>query len=182
MSPCFAISSFYREMYESLSSHCPFSYWNFFVLSTTIWPSMGSTKTLYRSRGRGVGPSKLIPLKRKPEPWHGHLILSSLNSTLGVQPRWVHVVSSAASCFLPFQSLFSLTIQHFFSTLNRSSGLSNSKSSILPALKTWGGSKRTLGSMKRSMATEPTPLASPNALQAAPAQDIMNERRLTLGG
>src|SRR5258706_7823159 len=123
-----------------------------------------------------------MPLKRKPEPWQGHLILSSLKSTLGVQPRCVQVVSSAASCFLPFQSLFSLTIQHFFSTLKRSSGLSNSKSSILPALKTWGGSKRTLGSMKRSIATEPTPPASPNVPHAAPAQDIMNDRRVILGG
>src|SRR6185436_12298915 len=127
MSPFFAIlPCFYSSMYDSLASHCPFSYWNFFVLSITIWPSIGSTDTADRSRGRGVGPSKLMPLKRKPEPWHGHLIFCSLKRTFGVQPRWVHVVSSATSFFLPSKSLDSFTIQVFLSCLKRSSGLSNS--------------------------------------------------------
>src|SRR6185503_15267565 len=127
MSPFFAILPLpYSSMYDSLASHCPFSYWNFLVLSTTIWPSIASTETAYRSRGRGVGPSKLIPLNRKPEPWHGHLIFSSLKRTFGVQPRCVQVVSSATSFFLPSKSLVSFTIQVFLSCLNRSSGLSNS--------------------------------------------------------
>ncbi len=49
-------------MNELGSSHCPISYWNFWALSTTIWPSSGLMKMRARSSGRGVGPSKLMPL------------------------------------------------------------------------------------------------------------------------
>jgi hypothetical protein len=43
------------------SFHCPFSCWNFMLLSIKIWPSSAS-EIANRSNGRGVGPSKLIPL------------------------------------------------------------------------------------------------------------------------
>src|SRR5262249_19235054 len=49
-------------MKELGSSHCPSSHWNFCPLSTTMWPSSGLTEIFARSSGRGVGPSKLMPL------------------------------------------------------------------------------------------------------------------------
>ena len=45
---------------DSGLSHCPFSYWNFVFLSTRIWPSSARTIRAL-SKGRGAGPSKLIP-------------------------------------------------------------------------------------------------------------------------
>src|SRR5690348_14477765 len=42
------------------SIHCLSSSWNFWLLSTTIWPSSAS-ETLNRSSGRGAGPSKFTP-------------------------------------------------------------------------------------------------------------------------
>src|SRR6185436_9552538 len=139
-------------------------------------------ETAYRSKGRGAGPSKLMPLNRKPEPWQGHLILASLRSTFGVHPRCVQVVSRAAKWALPSQSLWSLMIQVLWDSLNRSSGLSQAKSSMCPALNTCGGSKRTLGIIYLSIARVPVPLAMAKVPQATPAQDIMKLRRVILGG
>src|SRR5437588_4012083 len=50
----------YTLMNESALVHSPRSCWNLRLLSTTTWPS-SPTPTAQRSRGRGAGPSKLMP-------------------------------------------------------------------------------------------------------------------------
>src|SRR5258706_12938397 len=76
-------------MYDRGSSNSPFSQANLRPLFTRTWPS-SVNETSQRSRGRGAGPSKLIPDIVNPLPWHGHLNLRSFSIQFGVQPRCVH--------------------------------------------------------------------------------------------
>src|SRR5205823_4550630 len=100
-----------------------------------------------------------------------HLNFCSAASQFGGQPRWVHMAMSA---YMMLSSPRMIQTPYF--SLKRSSTSPGLYESGYPALKSVGGSKSTLGNMKRIVAVRPATLAAVKAVHARASQ--LNSRRV----